>query len=142
MNHREDDEQAALITWARLDNWPVRDLLIAIPNGGKRNPREAARLKKAGVMPGVSDLFLAYPCGGRHGLWIEMKAAKPHNARLTTAQADWLEEMQKMGYEVCCCHGWVEAATGICTYVEPRLPVTAAQMLGSLPLGSVWDGKT
>lgn len=41
------------------------------PNGGRREPREAAKLKAMGVMPGVADLGIMMP-RGRIG-WIEIK---------------------------------------------------------------------
>lgn len=133
MRHIEDDEQMALIRWARLDNWPVRDYLVAIPNGGYRNAREGGRLKAMGVKPGVSDLFLAYPVLRSHGLWIELKAPKPNKTKTTKEQIDWIERMTKLNYEACICHGWVAAAKAICAYVEPRLSVTAQSMYQSLP---------
>lgn len=41
--HREDDESMALWQWAQTQKI-LRDHLIHIPNGGKRNAREAARV--------------------------------------------------------------------------------------------------
>jgi len=104
MRHREDDEQKALMQWARVTRLRgiiVADFLIAIPNGGKRNIREAQRLKSQGVKSGVSDLFLALPANGFSGLWIEMKAPKTATAKAGTPtqdQIDWLENMAQVGY--------------------------------------------
>lgn len=47
----------------------------AVPNGGVRNPREAARLKRMGVRPGVFDLHFLLD-EGRLGV-IELKV-KPN----------------------------------------------------------------
>ena len=44
-----------------------------MPNGGKRNPAEAARFKAMGVKAGVPDLCLPVPMNGYAGLYIEMK---------------------------------------------------------------------
>lgn len=46
MNHQESQEQQALFEWAAYH--PELELMHHIPNGGKRNPREAARLKREG----------------------------------------------------------------------------------------------
>lgn len=82
------------------------DVLIHLPNGGsRRNAFEGWRLKRAGVKRGVSDLFLAAPCGRYHGLWIEMKASGARNARATPDQLRWLERMRGLGYRAELCVG-------------------------------------
>lgn len=118
--HREASEQMALIQWAGYH--PIaRDHLIAIENGGYRNILEAIRLKKQGVRPGVFDLFLAYPCGKLHGLWIELKAPKPHDARITPEQLDWFHKMKRMKYDALISYGWTDAAISIENYTNIRI---------------------
>lgn len=49
---------------------------FAVPNGGKRNKREARRLKEEGVREGVSDLCILTPppaSPGAPGAFLEMK---------------------------------------------------------------------
>lgn len=48
-------------------------LFFAIPNGGKREKREAARLKAMGVLAGVHDLFISEVTPIYSGLYLEMK---------------------------------------------------------------------
>ncbi|MDD4921758.1 MAG: VRR-NUC domain-containing protein [Bacteroidales bacterium] len=61
MNHPESDLQKACVKWFDY-RWPkYSNLLICVPNGGKRNAREAARFKAEGVRPGVADLILLVP---------------------------------------------------------------------------------
>jgi len=99
----EDKEQEALIAWARLH--PIlKGLLYSIPNGGTRNPAEAAKLKRTGVLAGVSDLHLPYPSNGYHGLWIEMKRVQ--GGRLQKAQSEWLDKMNQLGFLAVECRGW------------------------------------
>ena len=75
---------------------PILDeYLIHIPNGGYRHPLEAIKLKKMGVKPGVSDLFLAYPNRIYHGLWIELKSEK---GKVSAEQKHWLKLMAEVGY--------------------------------------------
>ena len=56
-------------------------LYFAVPNGGSRDVREAANLRRTGVLPGVSDLLLFRPgecphCGTARleGFSLELKA--------------------------------------------------------------------
>lgn len=79
--HQEDDLQVTCVTWFRLQ-YP-KAMIFAIPNGGRRSPREAQRLKNQGVLAGVPDLFVPVPSRGYHGLFIELKvgANKPTRAQ-------------------------------------------------------------
>ncbi|HWY79028.1 MAG TPA: VRR-NUC domain-containing protein [Candidatus Sulfotelmatobacter sp.] len=111
----ESSEQMVLIE--RCSHHPILSkYLIAIPNGGQRNPITGARLKKEGVKKGVSDLFLAYPMRFQScdilsaGLWIELK--KPQNCKpapITKEQLDWIKMMGDVGYETHICYGQDEA---------------------------------
>lgn len=116
MKHLESQEQQALVRWAQYHPIP-KNYLSANPNGGYRNPREAARLKLEGVRPGVSDLFLAYPTEQFHGLWIEMKRPKGHTSRLTSPQAAWLDRMKGVGYDTHVAYGWEDARYYLETYL-------------------------
>lgn len=118
MRHEEDSEQLALMEWVgmRVARYPALKWLIHIPNGGKRNAREAARLRGMGVKRGVSDLFLPVPRGGYHGLWIELK--RRDGGRLSEEQRLWLEAMAENGYKTDVCAGWESAAETIEAYME------------------------
>lgn len=130
MIHREDAEQRALIQWADYTLMPagldlqrgakVGHYLFAIPNGGKRGKIEAARFKGLGVRAGVSDLFFSFPSPGvpqKHGLYIEMKAPKPHGKAPSSKQATFSELMRQAGYEAVTCYGWDEARQAVGKYL-------------------------
>jgi len=100
-SHPEDDLQALCFAWLRLARPDV--LAWAVPNGGKRAPREAARLRKQGVTPGVADITVVLPdnrCGQ-----IEMKAGK---APLSEDQQLFRDECQKRGMPWFVCRSFVE----------------------------------
>ena len=120
MFHVEDNEQMALFGWANLQQgkYPELERLFHIPNGGKRDAREAARFKRMGVKPGVPDLFLPVPRAGYHGLFIEMKAP---GGRLSDYQKEWLKQLEASGYAAFVCFGFDEAARDIVNYLEGRL---------------------
>jgi hypothetical protein len=132
----EHQHQVALINWAhRAKLAPAADVepgttighyLLAIPLGGYRNPREAARLKAEGAKPGVSDLLLPLRRGGFGSLWLEMKA--PGN-KPTPLQRAWLERMRRAGYRAEWRDDWQKAAELIQDYLDgsPSLRNTTEQ---------------
>jgi len=67
----EDALQASIVQFIRT--CAPECLVFAIPNGGLRSKREAARLKWTGVLAGVPDLIVVAP---RHVVFIEVKATK------------------------------------------------------------------
>lgn len=119
MRHLESKEQQALIEWANINpDKRLRTFLIAIPNGGQRNIKEAARLKREGVRAGVSDLFFAYPVNNYAGLWIELKRPKDYLSRLTPAQELWINNMNQVGYRAVVSYGWLEAKEELLNYLD------------------------
>ena len=88
MRHLEDNLQQTCVEWWR-HAYPKR-LIFHIPNGGKRNLREAVRLKKQGVVAGVPDLFCPEPTKLFHGLFVELKAALA--ASVSCPKCDFLSD--------------------------------------------------
>jgi hypothetical protein len=117
MDHQEDAEQAALFDWARTAKIKQLRWLHAIPNGGKRNIREAARLKRQGVKAGVADIFLPVPVPPYHGLYIEMKRARGR-ATTTAKQREFIADMELQGYRAVVCRGAGEAILSIKYYLK------------------------
>jgi len=112
----EYTEQCALIEWvARCEGRvPELALLLAIPNGEKRDKITGARLKRAGVRAGVPDLFLPVARHGAHGLWLELKDGK---GRTGPAQRVWMQALLAQGYDAHVAHGWEAAARLLCAYL-------------------------
>lgn len=98
--HLESQLQRACVKWFRLQYPQFSNLLIAVPNGGYRNVREAARLKGEGVVPGVADMLLLIPRGPYGSLGIEMKAGK---GKQSDNQKQWMDSFESIGnlYAVC-----------------------------------------
>lgn len=128
----EEGEQQALIQWAAVTRIPkgamagekIGNFLFSIPNGTYLNgtPRQRgmqmARLKKAGLMPGASDLFLAIPASARHGLFIEMK--RPGPGRTSDAQIEFATKMMRAGYCVALCRSFEKAVEAITGYLDGK----------------------
>jgi hypothetical protein len=94
MKHAEHDLQINCLKWLRLQ-YP-KAWYHATPNGGRRNEKEAVRLKAEGVRAGVADLFIAsHSDSDAKGLWVEMKIGK---GRQSDAQKVFEFEMTERGY--------------------------------------------
>lgn len=94
----EADEQAAVVEWCDLHHVPC----FHIPNGGLRDPRTAAGLKRQGVKAGVPDLCVPVPKGKYHSLYIEMKYGRN---KPTAQQVKWLTYLQHAGFCAYVCYG-------------------------------------
>ncbi len=86
MKHLEAKLQCNCVKLFGLLYPKLKNLLFAVPNGGFRNPIEAANLKKQGVIPGVSDLILLVPNNSYNSLCIELKTDK---GKQSTLQKEW-----------------------------------------------------
>lgn len=111
---KEHEEQVMLFKWASLRR--DLDVMYAIPNGGHRDIRVAVRLKAEGVKPGVPDICLPVPRGGKHGLYIELKRRK--YGRVSADQLRWLEALTREGYACAVCCGWEQARDVIEEYMR------------------------
>ena len=94
--------------------YPYFNRLFAIPNGGKRSPKTAKRLKAEGVRRGVPDLMWPHYNGEHYGLWIEMKKEK--GSYPTAEQKEWLAYLNSVGYLAVVCRGFDEAKQAMLDY--------------------------
>lgn len=97
--------------------YPETEWMFAIPNGGKRDSRTAARMKAEGVKAGVPDICLPSPVGDFAGMYIELKVGdnQPSND-----QNKWHMALSRASYVVKLCYGWEEARDEIITYLGKR----------------------
>lgn len=123
----ETGHQMALMLWAQQNRttWPVLRLLFAIPNGGHRDKREAARLKQAGVKAGVPDLCLPVARGGFLSCWLELKKPADVTAtgrkravgRVADKQTTWAADLREQGHAVVTAYGYEQARAAIVDYL-------------------------
>jgi len=106
----EHAHQVGFIQWFRCKFPGV--LILAIPNGGKRNINTAKKLKAEGVTPGIPDLFIP-----AFGTWIEMK--KP-GGKLSPAQKDIISYLESIGHTVIVGYGAEDASKKILKYMLKR----------------------
>jgi len=123
----EYDEQCAVVEWFKLFYPKYEGCIISSENGahlaGSKGQRTAkiARAKKAGMKPGVSDLFIAVPRGNFSGLWIEMKDKGKNKTSVSQLQIEHLMLMVTMGYASNWCAGANEAIAVISDYMSEGL---------------------
>ena len=115
----EDTEQQAVIQWARMaaGHYPALKLLHHIPNGGRRNKVEAAKLKRMGVLAGVPDLHLPVASAGYNGLYIEMKYG---DGRLLASQREFLIRASYFHNFCAVCYTAKDAISVLQDYVDHR----------------------
>ncbi len=111
----ESQEQIASLQWLELQYPELRAHTFHVPNERKAKPLTGLILKTMGVRSGVSDLFIAYPVGRYHGMFVEMKSLK---GRATQNQMDFLIQMRKAGYYACISKGLNEFMLHIETYLK------------------------
>lgn len=127
----ESVEQEMVMKWASMQEnvFPCLKHLFHIPNGGGRNIAEAAHLKRMGVKAGVPDLFLPYPVGDWHGLWIELKTER---GRVMGTQREWIEYLRSQGYAAYVCRGAEQAINCLKMYLQGN--TNAEQKQGENPI--------
>ena len=115
MKSREAEIQACCVRWFRYQFPKMAKLLIAVPNGGSRDAREAVNLKIQGVVAGVSDLLLLTPRNGFGCLCIEMKT---ETGRQTELQSQWQIEAEKSGNKYVLCRNFDQFRNEVLKYLN------------------------
>ena len=113
----EDTEQILFIQWCRLHEDVYHQLrwIHHIPNGGRRDAKEAAVLKQMGVKAGVSDIHFPYPSGRYIGMYIEMK----YGTNLPSKeQREFMREMELAGHYCCICYSAATAVKAVEEYMN------------------------
>lgn len=110
----EDYEMKALVKWLTYQ----KIIHYHIPNGGYRNAKEAAKLKRCGVKSGIPDLCIPIAKKPYHGLYIELKRRDRSKSVISKNQKKWIIDLRIQGYCVEVAYGWEEAVKLIETYLE------------------------
>jgi hypothetical protein len=75
-------------------------LFCAVPNGGRRDRREAILLKASGTVAGVPDILIfdETPAGDHVGTALEMKRIDGKASNVTKHQRYWMLELEKRNW--------------------------------------------
>lgn len=110
---REDDLQILVMNYLRYQ-YP-NALFFHTPNGGYRNPLEAKKMKRMGVLPGVPDIIIANPNKNFNGLCIELKI-KPNKP--TENQLEVIGKFENIKWKVNVCYDFDSAKETIDNYFK------------------------
>jgi hypothetical protein len=113
--HPEDDLQRQVMAFLDVA-LPAEAVAFAVPNGGKRHAREAARMKGLGVKAGVPDLCVVYR--GR-AAFLELKAKR---GVMSPAQKAMQKRLIYAGADVCLCKSVAEVEASL---LEAAIPLRA-----------------
>jgi len=107
--------QVAIVEYLRLALPGA--LVFAIPNGGLRSKREAARMVRQGVLPGVADLQILGPW--EFTAFIEVK---PRGRKLEPAQERFRDYCHQNMIPWACCRSIDDAYVALVSWgLKPRL---------------------
>ncbi len=128
----ESEEQQSLFRYCAVMrvSYPQLEMLVHIPNEGKRTIINGSRLKREGLKKGYPDILLDYPDCGYHGLKIELKRQK--GSRITPEQKEWIIELNKSGYAAALCFGWEDAWDFIKNYLDGNKEAVEAKISDSI----------
>lgn len=104
----EHVEQREFVSWFRKTYY---EIIFAIPNGGTRNKKEAAKLKVEGVLAGIPDLYVP-----EWNLWIEMK--KKDAGRLSPKQKEIRKYLIDIGHSYILGAGYLDARDKVLDFVN------------------------
>lgn len=116
MRHAEQIIQMQIVAWIRLQ---FPNLLFTISPGGLlTSAKVGGKAKKLGYTAGTPDLLIFEPVGNYKGLFIELKT---DTGVTSTAQHNFLTELNKRGYFARVCYDYFEATEKIKNYLENKL---------------------
>jgi hypothetical protein len=111
----EQIEHINVVNWFNFQFPKLSDDFHHFANERRCSVQQGRTLKRMGVKKGVADFFLALPCGGYHGLWIELKVGK---GKLSPEQIDFLDRKTSRGYMAVPVWGFDAAKEIINTYLK------------------------
>ena len=114
----ENEEQVTLIDLIHLYYPFLIPYTIHIANQRQCSLAYGSKLKKMGVIAGVSDLFIAWPTLRHYGLWLELKSKK---GKATALQLEFIERMRKVGFYGCVAYGADDAFSVVKDYLGEKI---------------------
>lgn len=106
--------QIKLFDWLRSRE-DLIPFCLHIANERRASPIHGRILKRMGVRPGASDVFLGISRGKYHGMFLELKAGKNKPSK---EQLLFMQDMAIQGYHAVWCQGYEAAKQLIEDYLK------------------------
>lgn len=119
----ETKEQIVLFDWIRCHK-DIEPYAFSIPNDGKRSKLMGWIMKKMGMKPGVSDIFIGIPINniGKqwHGMFLELKATDSYGVfrKPTIHQIKFQTNMRHRNYHCVIANGAQDGIEKIKEYLS------------------------
>lgn len=118
----ETQVQIAALEWLQFQYPEVRRYVIKIDNEGMRSNAGNFVAIQAGLHPGASDLFIAWPTNNYPGMWLEIKREKWKLTKKDKfhyeSQMEFIRKMKIKGYFAEFAIGLDECISAIKTYLS------------------------
>lgn len=118
----EQQVQITLVRYIKYQYPEVAKYIVKIDNEAKLTKTGHIIRNKMGLHKGASDLFIAYPIGKYHGMWLEIKREgfklTASNRLHTTNQINFINKMREVGYYSAMAAGFDECKMHIDNYLK------------------------
>ena len=107
--------QTGVMRWVDATFPEIAHLVMASAGGVRTSMSQAVKMKSMGYRKGTPDIFVAVPKGGRHGLFLELKAI---GGKASPEQNIMLANLQAQGYAAAMVVGFEQVKATLTAYLS------------------------
>ena len=107
--------QTGVMRWVDATFPEIAHLVMASAGGVRTSMSQAVKMKSMGYRKGTPDIFVAVPKGGRHGLFLELKAI---GGKASPEQNIMLANLQAQGYAAAVVVGFDQVKATLTAYLS------------------------
>lgn len=107
--------QIGVLRWVDATFPEIAHLVMASAGGVRTSMSQAVKMKSMGYRKGTPDIFVAVPKGGRHGLFLELKAI---GGKASPEQKIMLANLQAQGYAAAVVVGFEQVKATLTAYLS------------------------
>lgn len=107
--------QTGVMRWVDATFPEIAHLVMASAGGVRTSMSQAVKMKSMGYRKGTPDIFVAVPKGGRHGLFLELKAI---GGKASPEQNIMLANLQAQGYAAAVVVGFEQVKATLTAYLS------------------------
>lgn len=107
--------QIGFLRWLDATFPDIAPLVMASAGGVRTSMSQAVKMKSMGYRKGTPDIFVAVPRGGRHGLFLELKAP---GGKASPEQIQMIAQLQAQGYAAAVVVGFEQTKAALTAYLS------------------------